>query len=93
MTTQSEAAKMLISFLEYLDENDKRVWVTHKHLVNQFLTSQESSQWLKNPLTFEQAKANNEMLNGKFCKCKHPLRVAGDTMLESYCGKCYKEMK
>lgn len=27
------------------------------------------------------------------CVCKHPVRVAGDRLLEPYCGKCFKDFK
>lgn len=27
------------------------------------------------------------------CVCKYPVRVAGDRLLEPYCGKCFKDFK
>lgn len=27
------------------------------------------------------------------CDCKYPVRVAGDRLLEPYCGKCFKDFK
>lgn len=27
------------------------------------------------------------------CDCKYPVRVAGDRLLEPYCGKCFKDFE
>ena len=43
--------------------------------------------------TIPDAKLRKGDVISSVCECKHPLYVAGDSLLEKYCGKCYKDIK
>jgi len=46
---------------------------------------------------FIQQKVENldiaDVIKSGFCECEFPLLVAGDSQLEDFCGKCYKDLK
>lgn len=41
----------------------------------------------------ELSKLSQHDVSSSVCECKHPLYVAGERLLEKYCGKCYKDIK